>query len=197
PNYLQEVRPYGQVMRVCQKSTCLTLAPSLVGVYTLIPSTFESGKASQAFIRLESTVPLEVSIVPQEGAGMFSRVVKGRWSSATAAGRPSLGSYESNPRYELLLPEPASVFCRLLLSSPTLTSIPISIAIFKRGPSGSLKDQVSTSGPYADPISGVVTPLTYLEAGIYVAVPSTYAARIEESFTISVYATRKLELAAV
>jgi hypothetical protein len=26
-----------------------------------------------------------------------------------AAGRPSLGSYEQNPRYELLLPEPATI----------------------------------------------------------------------------------------
>lgn len=83
---------------------------------------------------------------------------------------------------------------RLQLSSPSSTSIPISIAIFKRGPAGSLKDQVATSGPYADTISGVVTPETLLEAGLYVIVPSTYAANVEESFTINVYATRKIIL---
>jgi calpain-7 len=76
-------------------------------------------------------------------------------------------------------------------------SIPISVAIFKRGPSGSLKDQVSTSGPYADPVSGVATPQTYLEAGIYVLVPSTYAARVEGNFVINVYATRKLDLTVI
>jgi calpain-7 len=84
--------------------------------------------------------------------------------------------------------------CRLQLASPSSTSIPISIAIFKRGPAGSLKDQVATSGPYADAISGVITPETHLEAGLYVIVPSTYAAKVEESFNINVYATRKIEL---
>jgi calpain-7 len=87
--------------------------------------------------------------------------------------------------------------CRLQLAAPTSYAIPISIALFKRGPSGTLKDQVSTSGPYTDPVSGVVTPQTFLEAGIYVVVPSTYAARVEAGFTISVYASRKLEMAAV
>ena len=60
-----------------------------------------------------------------------------------------------------------------------------------------MKEQVSTSGPYADPVGGVVTPQTYLDAGIYVVVPSTYAARVEGHFTISVYASRKLELTSV
>ena len=73
--------------------------------------------------------------------------------------------------------------------------MPISVAVFRRGPSGLLKDQVATSGPYADTISGVVTPDTHLDAGLYIIVPSTYAARVEESFALNVYATRKVELA--
>jgi calpain-7 len=84
--------------------------------------------------------------------------------------------------------------CRLQLAATTGTPIPISIAIFKRGPSGSLKQQVATSGPYADPVSGVVIPQTHLEAGIYVLVPSTYAGGTEASYVVSVYATRKFEV---
>ncbi|KAJ9115525.1 hypothetical protein QFC22_005286 [Naganishia vaughanmartiniae] len=165
-----------------------------VGIYTLVASSFEAGRASKAALKIQSTLPLDVSPIPQEGAGMFSRVVKGQWSGTLAAGRPSLGSYEQNPRYELLLPEPATVLCRLQLATTTGTPIPISVTIFKRGPSGSLKRQVATSGPYADPISGVLIPQTDLEAGIYVVVPSTYAGGTEASYFISVYATRKVEL---
>ncbi|KAJ9091431.1 hypothetical protein QFC21_007221 [Naganishia friedmannii] len=168
-----------------------------VGVYTLVASSFEANRASKATIKIQSTLPLEISSIPQEGAGMFSRMLKGQWSGASAAGRPSLGSYDRNPRFELLLPEPANVLCRLQLAATTGTPIPISVAIFKRGPSGSLKQQVATSGPYADPVSGVVIPQTHLEPGIYVLVPSTYAGGTEASYIISVYATRKIELAAM
>jgi hypothetical protein len=30
-------------------------------------------------LRIESTLPLEISAIPQEGAGMFSRSTKGLW----------------------------------------------------------------------------------------------------------------------
>ncbi|KAJ9097859.1 hypothetical protein QFC19_006651 [Naganishia cerealis] len=177
--------------------TSVTKADVGVGVYTLVVSSFEANKIFKASVKIQSTSPLDISPIPQEGAGMFSRVVKGQWSGFSAAGCPSLGSYENNPRYEMLLPEPATVLCRLQLAATTGTPIPISIAIFKRGPSGSLKEQVATSGPYADPISGVVCPQTHFEAGIYVLVPSTYASGTEANYVISVYATRKIELSAI
>lgn len=49
------------------------------GTYTLIPSLFEPGKASQTSLKIESTLPLIVSPIPQEGAGMFNRSMRGQW----------------------------------------------------------------------------------------------------------------------
>lgn len=52
--------------------------------------------------------------------------------------------------------------------------VPLNLTLFTRGPGAQLADQIATSGPYADPISGVKVDKTRVKAGVYVLVPSAW-----------------------
>ena len=57
--------------------SALTL-PS-VGNYTLSVSAFEPGQLGKYRMVVESDLPVSAQPIPQEGAGMYSRVVTRRW----------------------------------------------------------------------------------------------------------------------
>jgi calpain-7 len=151
--------------------------PSLEpGTYTLAVSSFEPSKVGAYSLSVESSHPIDISAIPTEGAGMFSRVVSGTWSEETAGGRPSNGSYHLNPRIEVILPKPSTLICRLQLRHPPPPSTPLNLTMFRRAPSAQLGDQVTTSGPYSDALSGVTTGRVKLDAGIYMLVVSAWEA---------------------
>ncbi|OCF58147.1 calpain-like protease palB/RIM13 [Kwoniella mangroviensis CBS 10435] len=142
------------------------------GTYTLVVSSFEPNHTGLYTLSFESTAPADITPIPAEGAGMYSRVVNGAWTKASAGGRPSSGGYDCNPKVEVMLPTPGIVLSRLYL--PTPSSIPINLTIFRRGTGGGLGEQIGTTGPYADTLNGVTTGKVKLDQGIYVFVPSSY-----------------------
>ncbi|WVR04018.1 hypothetical protein IAU60_001017 [Kwoniella sp. DSM 27419] len=142
------------------------------GNYTLIVSAFEPGQMGPFTLAVESTLPVEVTPLPAEGAGMFSRVVAGRWTEDNAGGRPSGGAYHRNPKIEVILPKPGTLLSRLLLPAPSPT--PINLTVFRRAAGGGLGEQVATTGPYSDALSGVATGRVKLDQGIYILIPSSF-----------------------
>lgn len=140
--------------------------------YTLIVSAFEPGQTGLFSLSLEATAPVSIIPIAAEGAGMYNRVVNGFWTERTAGGRPSGGTYESNPRVEMVLSKPATIQSRLYL--PTRSPVPINLTIFKRAQGGALGEQLVTTGPYSDSICGVSTGKMKLDSGVYLLVPSSY-----------------------
>jgi calpain-7 len=49
------------------------------GTYTVVVSSFEPGVLGPYKLQVECAQPFEVKAIPQEGAGMFSKRVQGRW----------------------------------------------------------------------------------------------------------------------
>ncbi|KAK8861370.1 hypothetical protein IAR55_002189 [Kwoniella newhampshirensis] len=144
------------------------------GIYTMVISAFDPGQTGAYTCAFESTASAALTSIPSEGSGMFSRVVAGKWTEINAGGRPSGGKYEYNPKVEVILPKAGTILSRLYLPQPSPT--PINLTIFKRGLDGTLGEQIATTGPYADTLTGVCTRRVKLDSGIYVFVPSTYEA---------------------
>lgn len=63
---------------------------------------------------------------------------------------------------------------RAALPAAPSMPVPLNLTLFARGPGGQLADQIATSGPYADAISGVKVDRTRVKAGVYVLVPSAW-----------------------
>ncbi|WVQ83588.1 hypothetical protein IAT38_005729 [Cryptococcus sp. DSM 104549] len=164
------------------------------GTYTMIVSAFDPGKTGPYSVAIGATAPVSISPIPAEGSGMFSRVVHGRWTEETAGGRPSTGTYERNSMVEVILPKPGTLLARLYL--PARSPAPINLTIFKRGPGGSLGEQAATTGPYSDALTGVSTGRVKLDAGLYVAVPSTYE-KAKGEWVLKVWADVALSTEAV
>jgi len=58
----------------------LKLTVFTAGSYTVIVSTFEAQRNLGSFsLRAESSRRISLEAIPQEGAGMYSKVVKGSW----------------------------------------------------------------------------------------------------------------------
>jgi calpain-7 len=55
------------------------LKPSLVGVYTVVVSAFEPHHMGPFSLKVDSSYPFDLKPIPQEGAGMYSKVVRGSW----------------------------------------------------------------------------------------------------------------------
>lgn len=102
------------------------------GLYVLVASSFEPGTEASFDVRIdcpqtrvvvskrawhggaagsETGGPaLSVYPIPSEGAGMYAKVAKGRWSVAegTAAGPPNRGRYHDNPAWVIEVPQAAA-----------------------------------------------------------------------------------------
>jgi hypothetical protein len=66
--------------------------------------------------------------------------------------------------------------CRARLHHPSPISppLPLNLTLYTRGQGGHLSEQITTSGPYSDAVSGVRIPRKRLEKGVYVLVPSGF-----------------------
>jgi calpain-7 len=67
------------IFKVSGTSTADSYDLSIAGTYTAIVSTFDSGTVAPFSIRFESDRALGIDAIPAEGAGLYSRVVHGRW----------------------------------------------------------------------------------------------------------------------
>jgi calpain-7 len=192
-------------------SPSLALTGVAAGDYTLVISTYAPGLLGPYRLHLGSTGRFDLDPIPQEGAGMYTKIVRGEWWAdallhpchelddcrsrlgETAAGGPSSGRYASNPTYRLRLPHAGQLKIRLQLVS-TSHSAPLNATLFSSSASGittagALGKHVLTSGPFADIRPGVVTPQASLAAGTYLLVPSAFASGFEAKFKIVVYSS--------
>jgi calpain-7 len=108
-------------------SSGLRLTVFIAGSYTVIVSTFEAQKNFGPFsLRAESSRRISLEAISQEGAGMYSKVVKGTWfvipteylsteligvlrQGDTAAGSPSSTRYMNNPIFHLHIPSTCQI----------------------------------------------------------------------------------------
>ncbi|KIJ15557.1 hypothetical protein PAXINDRAFT_77338, partial [Paxillus involutus ATCC 200175] len=161
------------------------------GDYTVVLSAFEPQIHLGAFtLKVECSRRIDLTAIPQEGAGMYSRVTKGEWDEHTAVGGPSHGRYHLNPIYEVQIPSSAQFGARLHLISPSpaaslnLSIFPVSTSTPERA---SLDRPVASSGPYSDALPGVDISARTLSAGKYWLVPSTWATGVQVAFRLVVY----------
>lgn len=62
------------------EQTCSNLSfQSTGGTYTMVVSSFYPGADARFSVKLGCDMPIKVSTIPQEGAGMFKRIVLGVW----------------------------------------------------------------------------------------------------------------------
>ncbi|KIM39736.1 hypothetical protein M413DRAFT_446644 [Hebeloma cylindrosporum] len=76
----------------------------LVGEYTVIASAFEPHHIGPFSLTVDSSVPFDLKPIAQEGAGMYTKLLRGSWDGETAAGGPSSNHYSKNPVFELQVP---------------------------------------------------------------------------------------------
>ncbi|KAJ4483777.1 hypothetical protein J3R30DRAFT_3284463 [Lentinula aciculospora] len=161
----------------------------LPGDYSIIVSTFEPQQTGAFSLSVNSFASFDVTPIPQEGAGMYRKTVKGMWDGSSAAGAPGFNRYFQNPIYELNLPAYSQILIRLQLLCPS-SSTGLNVTIYPAmADSTSKNHHVATSGPYDDPITGVATPLTSLPKGRYWVVPSTYSPGTQSGFQLIVFST--------
>ncbi|KAI0690918.1 hypothetical protein C8T65DRAFT_87074 [Cerioporus squamosus] len=158
------------------------------GDYTLVLSPFEPRHVGKFALRLECSDRFDIMPILQEGAGMFSKVVRGEWTADSAGGGPSTGKYASNPMYELHVPSASQLKFRLQLSEPS-PSIALNLTVFNTSAGSTLGRHIATSGPYSDSVSGVVIENLTLQPGRYLVVPSTYKPGVLAGFRLVVYST--------
>ncbi|EPQ55287.1 hypothetical protein GLOTRDRAFT_41696, partial [Gloeophyllum trabeum ATCC 11539] len=157
------------------------------GEYTLVVSAFEPDQQGKFSLQVASNRPFELEPIPQEGAGMYTKTVRGTWDHETAAGAAPFNRYFSNPQYELHVKSQTQVKIRLQLAQPSPLPA-LNVSLF-RETSESSPARVLTSGPYADAVCGVLTPQITLAPGTYLLVPSTYEPGCRVPFRVIVYST--------
>ncbi|KAF9243195.1 hypothetical protein BU15DRAFT_72388 [Melanogaster broomeanus] len=147
------------------------------GDYTVILSAFEPQTHLGAFtLKVESSRRVDVTPIPQEGAGMYSRVSKGDWGDTNGLWRTesrtvsfrtqsTRSTFPSNAQFGARLPSDLPLSCRLSESLPLpCFSLLHARNIISGSPLGS-------SGPYSDALPGVDIPVRTLSAGKYWLVP--------------------------
>ncbi|KAL4248263.1 peptidase C2 family protein [Abortiporus biennis] len=159
-----------------------------VGEYTLVVSSFEPQHTGTFSLIAQSSNKVELIPIPQEGAGMFSKVIQDRWAETTAAGGPSFKRYTSNPTYQFQVQSNTQVKIRLQIMDTNRNTL-INVTLFQLTDKNTLGPHLATSGPYSDSVSGVITPQVTLQPGNHVIVPSTYNPGIEASFRLIVYSS--------
>ncbi|KAJ6631453.1 hypothetical protein B0H10DRAFT_2207112 [Mycena sp. CBHHK59/15] len=148
-------------------------AYSYVGDYTVILSTFEPNQMGAFSLEVESSFAFDLKPIPQEGAGMYSKTVRGAWTSQNAMGGPSFKQYSLNPVFELDVQAMTDLKVRLQLLRPKSTAA-LNVTVFPASASGALGRHIATSGGYDDSIAGVATSQISLGPGKYWLIPSTY-----------------------
>lgn len=63
----------------------MEIAPA--GSYTLVPSTFVPKEEGDFSLSISSNMGFDIELIPQEGAGMYSRTLTGNWQAAPPSRR--------------------------------------------------------------------------------------------------------------
>ncbi|KAK7472367.1 cysteine protease [Stygiomarasmius scandens] len=163
------------------------------GDYNVILSAFEPHHTGSYSLVVDSSSRFNISPIPQEGAGMFSKTIRGVWDLSNAMGAPSFQRYFENPVYELVLKSQASVKVRLQLVQHS-SNAAMNVTIYSGSDHPSADRHVATSGAYDDARSGVVTPQTNLSKGRWWIVPSTYNPGVQATFQLIVYSTTPIDV---
>ncbi|BGP28609.1 cysteine protease [Rhodotorula toruloides] len=183
------------------RSSCSS-ARAAPGSYTLVVSSFQPQHLAHFSVSIKSTFIVELSPIPPEGAGAYTRQAKGCWTPGEDGGSKDV---LRNPRFTLRLDKTANVKFvgmaasrrlaltlrpnRIRLQTPNEPKL-VSLSVYSVGSDGQPDKLVVTSGSYADYPCGVVTPpfrLDPREHG-YIAVPSTYQAAVHVPFQLLLYA---------
>ncbi|CAG8543257.1 14186_t:CDS:10 [Ambispora leptoticha] len=166
------------------------------GDYTIIVSTFEPGLCGDFLLTVGSNViGFSVVPIPAEGAGMFKKVINGKWiDGINAMGCPNFGEYHRNPCYYLNLKEMTTIKVRL--QTPNINPIPATnIKIFeKHASTKKFGREVASSGPYTNYVQGVCTEDVALPPHGYVIVFSTWDKGITGNFVALLYSDRPVEV---
>ncbi|GAA5907979.1 Rim13p [Sporobolomyces salmoneus] len=163
------------------------------GSYTLVVSSFQPRHEDTFELALQSSLPVQVTPIPPEGAGMYSRCVTGAWSEDSDGGSRNL---KRNPIYKLTFSRPTTIKVRLQTPERPL---PIAIQIFNaaQGLTEALARQpFASSEPYSDLVCGVVLPSVKLDPSPsgYLVIPSTFAPHTHASFVLNVYGDSPITL---
>ncbi|KAG2153243.1 hypothetical protein DEU56DRAFT_955173 [Suillus clintonianus] len=157
------------------------------GDYTVVLSAFELDQTGKFTLKVESPSRFEIKAIPQEGAGMYVKTVRGEWDSTTAAGGPSQNRYHSNPVFEVTIPCASEFGARLQLLARA-PGVSTNLSLFPSSCSN-LQRCIASSGPYSDALSGVDIPKRSIGPGKYYLVPSTYHAGVHAQFRLILYST--------
>ncbi|GAC93124.1 hypothetical protein PHSY_000686 [Pseudozyma hubeiensis SY62] len=168
------------------------------GSYTLIASTFAAGMEDEFHLRVESSRPVQVKPIPQEGAGMFHRRLTSSWRrGVTAHGSRANQAYFDNPswRFTIDRPGPTDFAARIRVEpmrGDDHVRPYVHLALFAEREGG--WQQVANSGSYTDLVCGAAVEKVKLSPGTYRIVASTYKAEVEAQFGVDVYTERKVDL---
>ncbi|KAJ6491676.1 hypothetical protein C8R47DRAFT_976286 [Mycena vitilis] len=187
----------GRIFELAQKDLAATSGAYtygtnrlIAGDYTIILSAFEPNQLGAFSLEVESSLAFDLKAIPQEGAGMYSKTVRGAWTAQNAMGGPSFKHYAQNPIFELDVQAPTELKIRLQLTRPKAPAA-LNVTLFPAPAQGTtaLGRHLVTSGAYDDSVGGVATPQIALGVGKYWAVPSTYAPGVLSAFQLVVYST--------
>ncbi|GAA5821905.1 hypothetical protein JCM10212_002454 [Sporobolomyces blumeae] len=160
------------------------------GSYTLVVSSFQPLHEAPFDVSIHSSLPLQVSPVPSEGAGSYIRSARGRWRDGLDGGsRDPL----RNPAFNLIVSR--STIVQVRLQTPN-GPVPIALDIYAATSNGDPGQRVLTTAPYLDLVCGVLTQRIRLEPNEqgYLILPSTYSSGVHASFALFVYADGPIEL---
>ncbi|KAF7350967.1 Calpain catalytic domain-containing protein [Mycena sanguinolenta] len=122
--------------------------PLQAGDYTIILSAFEPNQLGAFSLEVESSLAFDLKAIPQEGAGMYAKTVRGAWTAQNAMGGPSFKHYVQNPGFEIDVQAPTELKIRLQLLRPKAPAA-LNLTLFPApavGTSGALGRHVTTSG---------------------------------------------------
>ncbi|CED84342.1 Cytosolic Ca2-dependent cysteine protease (calpain), large subunit (EF-Hand protein superfamily) [Phaffia rhodozyma] len=172
--------PYREKTTICRIPS---LAP---GVYTLIVSSFFPRSLGSFKLGVQCSCAIDLQPIAPEGAGMFTRTVRGEWNS------------NGNPVYRLSLTKAGSIFLRLQPVSLSTTKppgvMPIRLSVLSRTKDGTT-GEMTNSGAFTDEVSGAVTPRVKVDGGEYDVVVCAYSPGHHGRFVLTAYGDVKLDLA--
>ncbi|KAI0279076.1 hypothetical protein BGY98DRAFT_933386 [Russula aff. rugulosa BPL654] len=137
------------------------------GDFTLVVSAFSPTHLGEFSLLVGSSRWVEVDPIPQEGAGMFAKTMRGEWTNAT------------HPRYSLELPIPTDV--KIRLQPHALAFVRVGVFPVTGGTA------VASSGAFTDARSGAATAQVALRAGQYIIEPEVDGPVADYTFSLTVY----------